>query len=194
VTRKSILLVDDDPVILLTVKAQLQNYDFDIETAESGEIAVELLDNKKFDVVITDMIMHEIDGLGVLEKAKENDSETIVIILTAHSDVSSAINALRLQADDYLLKPCEPDEVYVRINSCVEKFELKRKIKAYENILPVCCICKKIRNDSKTEHGQGEWMAVEKYLNQNTNIDVTSGYCPECAERIEYEMELEKLK
>lgn len=187
-TQKSILLVDDDPVILLTVKAQLEHHDFEIETAESGEIAVEKLDKNNYDVVITDMIMHQIDGLGVLEKAKEEDPETIVIILTAQSDVSSAIKALRLKADDYLLKPCEPDEVYVRINSCFEKLELKQKIKAYENILPVCCVCKKIRDDSKTEPGQGEWMAVEKYLNQKGSIDITSGYCPECAEKIEYEM------
>jgi len=187
-TQKSILLVDDDPVILLTVKAQLEHYDFDIETAESGEVAVDKLDNKNYDVVITDMIMHEIDGLGVLNKAKNNNPETIVIILTAQSDVSTAINALRLHADDYLLKPCEPDEVYVRINNCLEKVELKQKIKAYENILPVCCVCKKIRDDSGKEPGQGEWMPVENYLNKKTAVDITSGYCPECAEKIEYDM------
>jgi len=187
-TKKSILLVDDDPVILLTVKAQLEHHEFDIETAESGELAVEILDKKHYDIVITDMIMHQIDGLGVLEKAKEKDPETIVIILTAQSDVSSAINALRSHADDYLLKPCEPEEVYVRINSCFEKLELKRKIKVYENILPVCCVCKKIRDDSGKEPGQGDWMPVEKYLNTKTAVDITSGYCPECAEKIEYDL------
>ena len=103
-SRKSILLVDDDPVILITVRKQLEQYEFDIETAASGEIAVEMLDKKKYDIVITDMIMYQIDGLGVLKKAKEKEQETIVIILTAQSDVSSAIGALQLKADDYLLK------------------------------------------------------------------------------------------
>ena len=148
---------------------------------------------KKYDIVITDMIMYQIDGLGVLKKAKEKEPETIVIMLTAQSDVSSAIEALRLKADDYLLKPCEPDEVYVRINNCLEKLVLKQKIKLYENILPVCCVCKKIRDDSGKEPGTGDWIAVENYLNKETKIDITSGYCPDCAEKIEYELGLEEI-
>ena len=51
-SRKSILLVDDDPVILITVRKQLAQYEFDIATAASGEIAVEMLDEKKYDIVI----------------------------------------------------------------------------------------------------------------------------------------------
>jgi CheY-like chemotaxis protein len=192
-SKKSILLVDDDPIILITVKKQLEQYEFNIETAASGEIAVEMLDKKKYDIVITDMIMYQIDGLGVLKKAKEKEPETIVIMLTAQSDVSSAIGALRLKADDYLLKPCEPEEVYVRINNCLEKLVLKQKIKLYENILPVCCVCKKIRDDSGKKPGTGDWLAVEQYLNKETKIDITSGYCPDCAEKIEYELGLKEI-
>jgi DNA-binding response OmpR family regulator len=187
-SRKSILLVDDDPLILTTIRKQLEQYEFDIETAASGEIAVEMLDEKKYDIVITDMTMYQIDGLGVLKKAKEIEQKTIVIILTAHSDLSSAIGALRLKADDYILKPCEPDEIYVRINNCLEKLELKRILKIYEKILPICCVCKKIRDDSGKESGTGDWIAVEQYLNKEALIDITSGYCPDCAEKIEHEL------
>jgi len=187
-SRKSILLVDDDPLILTTIRKQLEQYEFDIETAASGEIAVEMLDEKKYNIVITDMTMYQIDGFGVLKKAKEIEQKTIVIILTAHSDLSSAIGALRLKADDYILKPCEPDEIYVRINNCLEKLELKRILKIYEKILPVCCVCKKIRDDSGKEPGTGDWIAVEQYLNKETLIDITSGYCPDCAEKIEHEL------
>ena len=191
--NKTILLVDDDPVILITIKKQLEQYEFDIETASSGEIAVEMLDVKNYDIVITDMIMYQVDGLDVLKKAKEKEPETIVIILTGHSDVSAAIKALRLDADDYLLKPSEPDEVYVRISNCLEKIELKQKLKLYENILPVCCVCKKIRDDNGKEPGTGDWISVEKYLNKESKIDITSGYCPDCAEKIEYEIGLEEI-
>jgi DNA-binding response OmpR family regulator len=192
-SKKSILLVDDDPVILKMIRKQLEQYEFDIETAASGETAVEMLDEKKYDIVITDMIMYRIDGLSVLKKAKEKEQNTIVIILTAQSDVSSAIGALRLKADDYLLKPCEPDEVYVRINNCLEKLALKRILKIYENILPICCVCKNIRDDSGKEHGTGDWITIEQYLNKETKIDITSGYCPDCAEKIEYELGLEEI-
>ena len=192
-SKKSILLVDDDPVILLTVRKQLEQYDFNIETAESGEIAVKMLEKKRYDIVITDIIMYQINGLEVLKIAKDKSPETIVILLTAQSDVSSAIGALRLNADDYLLKPWEPDEVYVRINKCLEKLELKQKLKIYENILPVCCVCKKIRDDSGKEPGTGDWIAVEQYINKEAKIDITSGYCPDCAEKIEYELALNEI-
>jgi len=67
--------------------------------------------------------------------AKQLSADTMVIILTGYSDMTSAIDALRLNADDYLLKPCEPEEIFFRISNCVEKLGFKKKIKIYENIL-----------------------------------------------------------
>jgi len=62
---------------------------------------------------------------------------------------------MRLNADDCLLKPCEDEEMHFRVASCLEKLELKEKIKLYEDILPICCLCKKIQDDANRELGTG---------------------------------------
>ena len=127
--------------------------------------------------------MNPVDGMGVLKKAKEKNPESIVIILTGFGDLISAIDALRLEADDYLLKPCEPEELSFRISSCLEKLELKRKVKAYETIVPVCCVCKSIRDDTGKEIGTGRWMPVEEYILTKSKIAISASYCPECIKK-----------
>ncbi len=72
---------------------------------------------------------------------------------------------------------------------CLDYLELERKIKIYEKILPVCCVCKKIRDDTGKEHGTGKWMSLESYLTTKSKIDITHTYCPECAKKIQEENE-----
>ena len=113
--KARILLVDDDLLILKSVGADLKSRGFEVTTAENGHSAVGALEGHHFDLVITDLVMDEIDGIGVLKAAKERDPETMVILLTGYGDMASAIDALRLVADDYILKPCESEEMYFRI-------------------------------------------------------------------------------
>ncbi len=187
--KYTILLVDDDAFVLNGIGRYLSTRGFHVETAGSGEEAVTILAEKRFHMVITDLSMDKVDGIGVLKKAKECNPETMVIILTGYGDLNSAIEALRFDADDYILKPCEPLVIGTRVDKCFEKYELKIKIKAYENILPVCCVCKKIRDDSGREPGTGEWMELESYIWNKGGVDVTSAYCPECYKKAEEELD-----
>lgn len=187
--KYKLLLVDDDPFILQSISSALEQEDYQVDTAANGKEAIELLEGKKFDLVLTDLVMDPIDGIGVLRSAKEKNSDTMVIILTGFGDLISAIDALRLDADDYLLKPCEPEELSFRISSCLEKLELKRKVNAYETLLPVCCVCKSIRDDSGKDVGAGEWISVEEYLLTKSKIAISPTYCPHCITQ-----ELESLK
>jgi YesN/AraC family two-component response regulator len=134
-------------------------------------------------MLITDLVMGAVGGLDVLKKAKELDPEMMAIVLTGFGDLSSAIDALRLNADDYLQKPCESEALHFRISRCFEKLELKREISRYEEILPVCCVCKKIRDDSGTGPGKGKWMSLEEYMHCKKGVGVTSTYCPKCFEK-----------
>jgi DNA-binding response OmpR family regulator len=179
-----ILLVDDSPLILQSLGSALGKHGFIITTVGDGESAIALIDKKNFDVVITDLVMHNIDGFQVLKEAKKKDPRLKVIILTAFGSITSTIDALRLGADDFLIKPCEPQEVIYRINKCIDHLELQRKIKIYEEILPVCSVCKKIRDDSGKEHGTGNWLPMEAYMHQKAKIDFSHSYCPECAEKV----------
>ncbi len=126
------MLVDDDAIILTGLGIVLEKSGFTIATASSGERAIELIRQTKFDVIITDLVMKEVDGLHVLSAAKAADRETMVIVLTGYVDVSFATEAERLSLDDYLLKPCESDELLFRISRCLEKRELIRRTKTLE--------------------------------------------------------------
>jgi DNA-binding response OmpR family regulator len=178
-----LLLVDDDPFILKGIGKDLENEGYRVDTASSGEAAVEKLSASAYDLVITDLVMDKTDGIEVLKRAKEANPETMVLILTGYGNMSSAIDALRLDADDYMLKPCEPEEINFRIASCLEKLEFRRRLRLYENLLPVCCVCKKIRDDTGKASGAGEWVSVEKFMWKRAGMETTSTYCPVCAKK-----------
>ncbi len=181
--KYSILFVDDDPFVTKATGGLLEAKGYGVTTAESGEKAIELLENAAFDLVITDLVMGSIDGIDVLKRAKEIHPEIMVMILTGFGDMASAIEALRSDADDYFLKPCESEEIYFRVSKCLEKLELKRKLKLYENILPVCCVCKKIRDDTGMVPRTGEWIQMEDYIRDIAKVEITTTFCPECAKK-----------
>jgi YesN/AraC family two-component response regulator len=181
--KYNILLVDDDPFILEGIGADLESQGFNITEAASGGKALELLEKNNYDVVITDLVMENIDGIQVLKHTKKLHPETMVIILTGYGNMKSAIEALRLEADDYLLKPCESAEMFYRVNRCLEKAELTRRIQLYQKILPMCCVCKKIRDDRNAEPGKGQWVEIEQFIHERANLDITSSYCPQCARK-----------
>ncbi|MBC8551130.1 MAG: response regulator [Candidatus Brocadiales bacterium] len=179
-----ILVVDDERKICELIKRLLETRGLYVNTSNSGEDALEKTKNEHYDVILLDIRMPGINGIEVLENIKEISPETMVIIHTGCSDIDFAIDAIRLNVSDYILKPVKLDELHFRILHCIEKSELQRKIKIYEKILPVCCVCKKIRDDTNKEHGTGKWMTMETYISEKANIDVSHGYCPECLKTI----------
>ena len=178
-----LLLVDDDPFILEGIGEDLESNGYQVTRASNGETAVDLLETTQFDLVITDLVMDSTDGIQVLKKTKELNSDAQVIILTGFGDIESAIEALRSQADDFLLKPCESQEMLFRVKNCLEKQEMTRKINLYQKILPMCCVCKKIRDDSGRQPGSGEWISIEQFIHEKSDLDITSSYCPDCAQK-----------
>ncbi|MEQ8189283.1 MAG: response regulator [Candidatus Eremiobacterota bacterium] len=189
--KYTILLVDDDRLILKAMALSVKNKGYSVVTAGSGEEAISILAKQHIDLVITDLVMEQVGGLEVLRKAKEIDSEIMVIILTGYGDITSAIEALRFDADDYLMKPCEDEEIYFKIAGLLEKQDLRRKIKIYEKILPVCSVCKQIRDDTGKIHGSGDWMSLETYVCKKSGIELSHTYCPVCKKKVIEEMERE---
>jgi len=121
----NILIVDDSPAILTVIASALEDKGYQVTTALSGEVAIEALSIKDFDLVITDLNMHETDGIAVLKKAKELNPVCGVMILTGNRDVTFAIEALRVGADDYMFKPCNLSELWERVAKCLERSELR---------------------------------------------------------------------
>ncbi len=122
------LLVDNDSHMLEVIDEILVDENYQVIRATSGEAAIELLNTKDFDLVITDLKMGKANGIAVLKRVKELNHETMVIIMTGNTDVAFAIEALRLDADDYLLKPFNMDYFLDRVSNCLEKLENTRGI------------------------------------------------------------------
>ena len=179
--KYAILLVDDDPIITAGTGGDLEGYGYEVTTADNGEKAIEWLSRSSFDLVITDLVMTPVSGIEVLKASKRIHPETLVILLTGFGDMDSAIDALRFDADDYILKPCDPEEMYFRVSRCLEKLELRRKIRVYEEMLRVCCVCKRIWDGNAQGQGDGEWIPMESYIHDKGDMDIESTYCPTCA-------------
>jgi len=126
----SILFVDDEDVIRKSLSRELQMEGFAVDTVADGGDAIAALHNGTYDLIVTDLLMPGIDGFGVLKAAKQLTPYTSVIILTGYGDMASAIDALRLGADDFTLKPCEVEELAFRIRRCLEKRTLLQMLAA----------------------------------------------------------------
>ena len=183
----SILLIDDEPVIVASLARDLECKEYAVGKAGSGKEALQLLSEVAYDLVITDLVMPEMNGLEVLRSVKAASPDTGVFILTGYGDMNSAIDALRLGADDYLIKPCNPDELLLRIDRYMEKRAALRTINLYENILPICSFCKKIRDDANVLPGTGQWVPVEEYIAKKSGVMVSHGCCPACYEKYQQE-------
>ena len=110
-----ILIVDDEANIRFVLERSLKHEGYILETATHGAEALQKLSKHSYDLILLDLRMEPVGGLQVLNTAREQDPNLIVIILTAHSSVESAVEALRLGAFDYLFKPATPDIIRQRV-------------------------------------------------------------------------------
>jgi two-component system, OmpR family, response regulator len=112
-----ILIVDDDPVTRSLLSKRLtKGGEYEVEAAENGVEAVRMIAQNYYDVVLTDLMMPGgVDGIGVLETAKEKNLKTEVILITAHGSIDNAIVAMKKGAVDYLQKPINFDELFLRL-------------------------------------------------------------------------------
>ncbi len=109
--KQQVLIVDDEPNLRKILSAQLSRDGYDVLTAEDGEQGLQMLKDHHIDLVITDLKMPKVDGMGLLREALREDSELPVVMITAHGTVDTAVEALKIGAFDYLTKPFDKDEV-----------------------------------------------------------------------------------
>ena len=109
--KKRILIVDDDAAHRLMIKANMLNKNYDVSEAEDGEEAIKLVEKDFFDLIIMDIKMKKIDGITALRKIKEISPSIPVMIMTAYSSVQTAVDALKLGATEYFVKPLDMEAV-----------------------------------------------------------------------------------
>ena len=179
-SQASVLIVDDEKLIRETLRLDMLDVDYAADLAASGEEAVALLERREYDLIITDLIMAGIDGMEVLRLAKSKRPAPAVFILTGYGELESAIDALRLGADDYLLKPYNHGELILRVARCLAGRSLRQTVRLYESLLSICSECKKIRDSEPDENGNVRWLTVEQFISKTTGSDLSHGICPDC--------------
>lgn len=119
--KTRVLIVDDEEEFVQALSERLTIRDYDVTTSLTGEEAIEKLKHYNFDVIILDVRMPGMDGVEVLREIKRIKPLTEVIMLTGHATVEAAIEGMKLGALDFLMKPCEIEELVAKINKAYEK-------------------------------------------------------------------------
>ena len=122
-----LLIVDDDAYVLAYLEALFSGDGYAVSTASSGSKALEMVHANDYDVVLTDLMMEDVNGLKLLEEVRNVKPDTAVILLTAYGSLRSAISALRLGAADYVLKPADEEELRLRVRNACEKRAIKKQ-------------------------------------------------------------------
>lgn len=125
-----ILVVDDEGANRYSVSKTLQRVGYTVSEAASGEEALELMAGQEFDVVLTDIRMPGLDGVELLRRIKEEAPDSIVILMTAYASLGTAVEALRLGAHDYLIKPSSNQDIRMSVSRGLERSQNLRRRRA----------------------------------------------------------------
>ncbi len=123
-----VLVVDDEGAIRYSVSKTLQRVGYNVNEASSGEEALEMMRNQRYDVVLTDIRMPGLTGVELLKRIKDIAPDAIVILMTGYASLGTAVEALRLGAHDYLIKPSSSQDIRQSVSRGVERSRnLKRR-------------------------------------------------------------------
>jgi len=190
-----ILIAEDHRVSRHLLERNLQNWGFDVVSAEDGASAVEILDAPGApSIAVLDWMMPKMDGVEVCRRVRlQTDRPYIyLLLLTAKSQKEEIATGLNAGADDYIIKPFDPDELRARIKVGQRVVELQRTldkrvqdlqaalddVKRLKRLLPICMYCKSIRDD------QDYWRQIDEYIHRETGTDFSHGICPVCMDKL----------
>ena len=125
----SILIIDDEKSIRNTLKEILEYEKFEVEEAENGEDGLKKIDSKKYDLILCDIKMPKMDGLEVLTKIQEKNSDIPVVMISGHGTIETAVQAIKVGAFDFIAKPLDLNRLLVTVRNALEKGELINETK-----------------------------------------------------------------
>ncbi|MDY0291094.1 MAG: sigma-54 dependent transcriptional regulator [Desulfuromonadaceae bacterium] len=149
--NQQILVVDDEQLIRWSLEKNLVKHGFLVQTAASGEQALEIIGKDAPDLVLLDISMPGIDGLRTLEEIKKSDPLVAVVMITALGVLETAVKAMQLGAFDYIHKPFNMDELFVVIQKALENRALKQEVE-------------RLRRENKRSFGMGQIVAESQQM------------------------------
>lgn len=192
-----VLIAEDDYLVREELKRALRKLSCElVGEANNGAEALQMVQELKPDIVLMDIKMPIMDGLEATALIQDK-CPTPVVILTAYETQTLVEQSSEAGVAAYLTKPPDSSEIQraitialARHNDMVElrkvNLELSKalkEIKTLRGILPMCCVCGLIRDDTGVEPGMGAWMKVDTFVHRKTDAKVSHGYCPKCFEK-----------
>ncbi|MFQ5901648.1 MAG: sigma-54-dependent transcriptional regulator [Thermodesulfobacteriota bacterium] len=170
---EKILVIDDEKLIRLFFQQSLSARGFDVLTADSGEKGFELYMEEAPDIVLLDLRLPGMDGMETLSKIKEIDNDALVIMITAHGLIQTAVKAMKMGAYDFIEKPFEPEKIIHLLQKALETSKLKREVQ-------------RLRDEQKASYGfdhiigkskaiQAVFDMMEKIVQSDTSIVLLQG-------------------
>ncbi len=193
------LIADDDRTTTLMLSRMLTQWGIAVTTAHDGQGAWEvMIGAQRPSVAILDWMMPDVDGLELCRRIREDESlrHLYVILLTSRDSRADLIQGLNAGADDYLVKPFDPDELRARLHVGLRVVGLQERlaqrvdelqkalsqVKQLHGLLPICSYCKRIRSDTNY------WQAVETYIADHSDAQFSHGICPACFDTVMAEL------
>jgi len=132
--KNKALVVDDDPSVLAVLGGYMKAFDFDVETTENPRTALELCRLNRYDIIMSDLVMPQMNGLEFLQEVRQADSDAAFIMITGYPSIESAVEAIRRGAHDYITKPFRIEEVKVKIDRALLEKNLKTRLRHLQGI------------------------------------------------------------
>ena len=123
-----VLVVDDQQILRITLTEILEESGFSVTAVASGRKAIEVFKNERPSAVLLDLKMPDMDGIETMQELKKIDADVPVILVTAHGDIETAVEAIKMGAYDFIVKPPKFDRLMLTLKRAIEKLELKRKV------------------------------------------------------------------
>ena len=130
VASERVLIVEDDSAARVGLEQLVKSWGFVADSAQDGEEALEKVTTFRPAIVITDLVMPRMDGLGLLRALQQQGAEATTVLLTAQGTVETAVEAMKEGAYDYLTKPVEIQRLKIMLDKIVERLETQREVKA----------------------------------------------------------------
>jgi CheY-like chemotaxis protein len=189
-----VLIVEDSSTMQKLLEHLMKAAGHDVFTAGDGAEALELAGRERPEIVLTDWMMPNLDGVELCQRLRSvapGQGYVYVILLTARDQKADLLQGLEAGADDYIVKPFDPDELRarVRVGERIVRLEAALRgrneeleqslqtIRRLKGLLPICMYCKRIRSD------ENYWQQIEAYIHEQTGTDFSHGICPECFEQ-----------
>ena len=197
------LIADDDRIATEILAGALRRMSIEVAVANDGGAAWDVLAaGNAPSLAVIDWMMPTIDGLELCRRIRQDAARAhmYVILLTGRDERKDVVAGLDAGADDYIVKPFDPEELRARVQVGIRVLALQERladrvaelqaalarVRRLQGLLPICSYCKRIRGDDQY------WQQVDSYIMEHSDAQFTHGICPPCSEKLLAEIEEER--